>query len=128
VLETVKTEHLPFTEAVRRGVFCEPQSGILDFHALAATLKETGFDGYGIVEQDMYPADPKVPLCQGTVEPERWRSRELNAGGHQNWTQVATKTARWLVPISPRVVGPPRLARNAGAQRGLNRMGSLQAA
>ena len=29
---------------------------------LAEALSDTGYDGYAIVEQDMFPCDPAVPL------------------------------------------------------------------
>ena len=51
-----------FAEAVGMGVFCEPSEGAVDFKALASLLQEIDFDGYAIVEQDMYPADFDRPL------------------------------------------------------------------
>jgi inosose dehydratase len=51
-----------FSEAVGMGVFCEPSKGTVDFNALASLLQEIDFDGYAIVEQDMYPADFDKPL------------------------------------------------------------------
>jgi inosose dehydratase len=59
-----------FADAVKMGVFCEPSDGAIDFVALAALLNEIEFDGYAIVEQDMYPApfDQPLPVARRTLE------------------------------------------------------------
>jgi inosose dehydratase len=62
MLATVKRENLPWAVAVARGVTDEPARGAVDFEDLAVALKETGYSGYAIVEQDMFPCDPSVPL------------------------------------------------------------------
>jgi inosose dehydratase len=62
MLDTVRREHLPWGVAVARGVTDEPARGAVDFDAMAAALKDTGYDGFAIVEQDMFPCDPEVPL------------------------------------------------------------------
>lgn len=58
-----------FAEAVGMGVFCEPSTGAVDFNALASLLKEVDFDGYAIVEQDMYPTtfDRPLPVARRTL-------------------------------------------------------------
>jgi inosose dehydratase len=62
MLETVRRENLPWGVAVARGVTDEPARGAVDFEGLAAALRDTGYEGYAIVEQDMFPCDPAVPL------------------------------------------------------------------
>ena len=62
MLETVRREDLPWAAAVARGVTEEPARGAVDFEGLAAALNESSYDGYAIVEQDMFPCDPAVPL------------------------------------------------------------------
>lgn len=62
MLETVRRERLPWGVAVARGVTDEPVRGAVDFEGLAEALKDTGYSGYAIVEQDMFPCDPAVPL------------------------------------------------------------------
>lgn len=62
MLKTVQREDLPWEVAVARGVTDEPSRGAVDFHAFSQALKETNFNGYAIVEQDMFPCDPNVPL------------------------------------------------------------------
>ena len=37
------------------GIFCEPAQGIVDFVAFRDALQEIAYDGWAIVEQDMYP-------------------------------------------------------------------------
>lgn len=44
-----------YIEAVRRGLFCELGKGIVDFAAIAAALRRTGYDGWIVVEQDVLP-------------------------------------------------------------------------
>jgi inosose dehydratase len=63
VLEQVEAEGLGFAEAVRRGVMCEPPKGEPDYEALLSAVDEH-LDGelFAIVEQDLYPCDPDVPL------------------------------------------------------------------
>jgi inosose dehydratase len=51
-----------FAQAVKDGVFVEPSEGAVDFIALRDALVDTGFSGYAIVEQDMYPAEFDRPL------------------------------------------------------------------
>lgn len=58
----VEQEHVPFVRAVEMGVFVEPESGAVDFVALRHALEELEYDGWAIVEQDMYPAPPEKPL------------------------------------------------------------------
>jgi inosose dehydratase len=63
-----QAEQLPFAKAVRLGVFCEPSAGAVNFRSFGAMLREIGFDGWGIVEQDMYPApfDKPLPIAKRT--------------------------------------------------------------
>jgi inosose dehydratase len=63
VVQQVKAEDLWFAEAVRRGVMCEPPKGEPDTEALLDAVDQY-LDGdlFAIVEQDLYPCDPDVPL------------------------------------------------------------------
>jgi len=63
VVEQVKAEDLWFAEAVRRGVMCEPPKGEPDVEALLDAV-DAHLHGelFAIVEQDLYPCDPDVPL------------------------------------------------------------------
>jgi inosose dehydratase len=68
--DRVLAANTPFGEAVAEGVFVEPSEGSVDFPAFVELLKEIGYEGWGIVEQDMYPCDFAKPL------PIAKRSRE----------------------------------------------------
>jgi inosose dehydratase len=44
-----------YFQSVSHGVFCELGKGDVDFPALIAELKKIGYDGWGVVEQDVLP-------------------------------------------------------------------------
>lgn len=62
VLEQVRTEGLSFGEAVQRGVCVEPPAGVPDPATVVRELATLGAPLFVIVEQDLYPCDPGVPL------------------------------------------------------------------
>jgi inosose dehydratase len=63
VLGQVRAEGLSFAEAVRRGAMCEPPKGEPDYEALLdAVDRHLDAELFAIVEQDLYPCDPDVPL------------------------------------------------------------------
>ena len=74
----VKEEGIPFAEAVKMGMFVEPSVGIVDFLAFRDVLREIDYDGFAIVEQDMYPApfDKPLPIAKRT----RSYLREIGIG------------------------------------------------
>jgi inosose dehydratase len=66
--EWVEREHIPFAIAVGNDMFCEPDRGAVDFIAFRDALRETNYDGWATVEQDMYPApfDKPLPIAKRT--------------------------------------------------------------
>ena len=46
-----------FLPSVRAGVFCEPEYGLFDLRDFKRVLEEVGFDGFAVVEQDLYPVE-----------------------------------------------------------------------
>lgn len=62
VLAAVQEEGLGFDEAVKRGVMCEPPLGIPELAPVLDALVSLDADLFAIVEQDMYPCPPDVPL------------------------------------------------------------------
>jgi inosose dehydratase len=44
-----------YFESVAGGIFCELGKGSVDFPALIAELERSGYDGWGVVEQDVLP-------------------------------------------------------------------------
>ena len=64
----VAEENIPFAHAVGMDLFCEPSQGVVDFPALCRVLQEIDYNGYAIVEQDMYPApfDKPLPIARRT--------------------------------------------------------------
>ena len=58
----VEEEKIPFAKAVGMDLFVELNQGVVDFHAFVELLKEIDYEGFAIVEQDMYPAPFDKPL------------------------------------------------------------------
>lgn len=70
IQERVEAEGIPFAEAVKMDMFVEPSKGAVDFLAFRDLLQEIDYNGYAIVEQDMYPApfDKPLPIAKRTRE------------------------------------------------------------
>jgi inosose dehydratase len=64
----VEAENIPFALAVEKGMFCEPSLGAVDFPAFRDVLEEVNYQGWAIVEQDMYPCsfDQPLPIARRT--------------------------------------------------------------
>jgi inosose dehydratase len=60
--QQAEDQDLDFSAAVALGTFVEPPAGVIDFVALTRLLDTLDFDGWAIVEQDLYPCAPEVPL------------------------------------------------------------------
>ncbi len=55
VAATARREGWDYFEAVRQGVFCELGRGCVDFAAVVQWLRQRGYDGWAVVEQDVLP-------------------------------------------------------------------------
>ena len=62
VRDKVQAEDIPFGKAIDAGVFCELSEGVVNFAALCEVLKDIDYNGFAIVEHDMYPAPFDKPL------------------------------------------------------------------
>ncbi|MCQ9181286.1 sugar phosphate isomerase/epimerase [Streptomyces sp. IBSBF 2953] len=62
ILAAVVRDQVPFGPAVRRGVMCEPPSGIPALEPVLVAAQRLGVELFAIVEQDMYPCEPDAPL------------------------------------------------------------------
>jgi inosose dehydratase len=58
----VEAENIPFAKAVGMDMFCELARGAVDFIAFRDVLRDINYEGWAIVEQDMYPAPFDKPL------------------------------------------------------------------
>ncbi|MGP8000665.1 MAG: TIM barrel protein [Streptosporangiaceae bacterium] len=74
VLDQVRAEGLSFGAAVQRGVCVEPPAGVPDPAAVIRALAGLDVPLFVIVEQDLYPCGPGVPLPIAT------RTRDYLAG------------------------------------------------
>ena len=74
----VEQKGTTFGKAVEEDMFCEPSQGAVDFIAFRDLLRELDYEGYAIVEQDMYPCpfDKPLPIAQRT----RQYLREIGIG------------------------------------------------
>ncbi|SFK37933.1 sugar phosphate isomerase/epimerase family protein [Geodermatophilus ruber] len=62
VIDEVLEKDIVWPEAVRRGAMTEPPNGVPAYPPLFEALEERGLDVFAIVEHDLYPCDPDVPL------------------------------------------------------------------
>jgi inosose dehydratase len=62
VVERVLAEDLPFPTAVQLGSMIEPPLGVPALPPLLEAVEELGLDVFAIVEHDLYPCPPDVPL------------------------------------------------------------------
>jgi inosose dehydratase len=62
VLQRVQAEDLSFAQAVPQGVMCEPPHGLPEMEPVLEAVAELDRDLFAIVEQDLYPCEPDVPL------------------------------------------------------------------
>ncbi|MFC8358373.1 sugar phosphate isomerase/epimerase family protein [Streptomyces griseorubiginosus] len=62
ILADVVRDGVPFGPAVRRGVMCEPPSGVPELEPVLVAAQQLGVELFAIVEQDMYPCEPDRPL------------------------------------------------------------------
>jgi inosose dehydratase len=78
VQHRVAAGQIPFAQAVAMDMFVEPNQGAVDFPAVYDLLCELDYNGYAIVEQDMYPApfEKPLPIARRTRE----YLRELGIG------------------------------------------------
>ena len=62
VMEVVRDKNLVWPEAVRMGAMTEPPLGVPDMPPVLEALAGLGRDLSGIVEHDLYPCPPDLPL------------------------------------------------------------------
>jgi len=55
IADRARREGWDYFEAIRQGVFCELGQGCVDFPAVLSRLRQQGYDGWAVVEQDVLP-------------------------------------------------------------------------
>jgi inosose dehydratase len=58
-------DNVPLSEAVKLGVMCEPPYGEPDMPPLLDALGRLGREIFAVIEQDLYPVEPDIPLPIG---------------------------------------------------------------
>lgn len=61
IAERSRAEQKDYFQAIRAGVFCRLGEGEVDFRGVIAAMQALGYDGWGIVEQDILTDDLDVP-------------------------------------------------------------------
>ena len=61
--DEAKKNSWDYFEAVKNGVFCELGKGEVDFPAAVTFLKDTGYNGWVVVEQDVLPGMGSPKIC-----------------------------------------------------------------
>jgi inosose dehydratase len=61
----VRAEGISLAEAVKLGVMCEPPYGEPDMPPLLAALGQLDREIYTVIEQDLYPVEPDIPMPIG---------------------------------------------------------------
>ncbi len=61
----VLSENLSLADGVKLGVMCEPPYGVPDMPPLLAALGKLDRDIYCVIEQDLYPVEPDIPMPIG---------------------------------------------------------------
>ena len=74
----VNTEDIPVEEATKMGTFCEPAQGVVDLKAMGEVLREKGYEGVAMVEQDMI--HPPIDLLLGISQRTRQHLRDVGVG------------------------------------------------
>ena len=69
VAQKSRQEGWNYFQSLQHGVFCELGQGCVDFPNVLRWLKDTGYKGYVLVEQDILPG-------MGAPKDSAWRSRE----------------------------------------------------
>ena len=72
ILESVRRERVGYLDAVRRGVFCELGAGCVDFPAVIKGLRNAGFSGWAIVEQDVDTSQPGVQPIESAIRSRQY--------------------------------------------------------
>ncbi|MBS4208868.1 sugar phosphate isomerase/epimerase [Bacillus sp. FJAT-50079] len=70
IRERMKEEQWSLAKAVSEDIMCEPKFGVVNMVELTEVLRDVNFNGWAIVEQDMYPApfDKPFPIAKRTRE------------------------------------------------------------
>lgn len=66
--EQVEREKVPFAKAVAEDMFVEPSTGAVNFIQFRDVLRAVKYDGFAVVEQDIYPCpfDKPLPIARRT--------------------------------------------------------------
>ena len=83
VAAATRAEGWDYFQALRRGVFCELGRGCVDFPAVLRWLKDAGYSGYVLVEQDVLPG-------MGSPKESARRNREYLRSIEHHYTGAVT--------------------------------------
>ena len=78
VMSEVRSDRIAFADAVGMGAFTTLDSGVIDMAAFRSVLESVGYDGWAVVEQDMFPCSFDKPLP--IAKRNRSYLRQINLG------------------------------------------------
>jgi inositol 2-dehydrogenase len=93
-----------YFEALRNGVFCELGLGCVDFPAVLRWMRDTGYSGYALVEQDVLPG-------MGTPEESARRNREYLRSIESNYSAARGRASVGSGRIRVGIIGAGRIGR-----------------
>ena len=97
IVEHVLDRGLPFAEAVRMGAMIEPPLGVPEYPPLLEALAGLGRDIDGIIEHDLYPCTPDIPLPIA----KRTRTYLAPAAASTSTWETVRERAAWRTSGSP---------------------------
>lgn len=101
ILRRVRQEGLSFAQAVALGAMCEPPRGVPEMEPLLAALAGLDADLFAIVEQDLYPCGPDVPLPIATRTRRYLGSCGLGSSGMGGSGPASSGMSGSGLPASP---------------------------
>ncbi len=93
-----------YFEALRHGVFCELGKGCVDFPAVLRWMRDTGYAGYTLVEQDVLPG-------MGTPEASARRNREFLRSIESNYSAAKVGRSASARRVRVGIIGAGRIGK-----------------
>ena len=104
VAARARAEQWDYFQALRHGVFCELGKGCVDFQSVLRWMRDTGYGGYALVEQDVLPG-------MGTPEASARHNREYLRSIESNYSAARSRGAAAARPVRVGIIGAGRIGK-----------------